>query len=89
MVRYLDWGWGGMSDSGNESGREEELAARHEASMYATEVWDKYSKLGDRLDELAHEYGDEDAKEAFRTVEDLVTDLDDALAEAQEAIDLE
>lgn len=71
-----------MSDG---SEREEE-AARREAKVAADKTWSSFEQLGERLEELALCYDDDDAMEAWQSVEDLVTDLDDTLAEVQEAI---
>lgn len=61
-------------------------AVQNEAQLAARRTWNEFEKLGDRLDELQREYDDEDAREAYRSVEDLVMELDDVLAEAQEAV---
>lgn len=61
-------------------------AVQREARVAARRTSTEFEKLGDRLDELQRDYDDEEALEAFRVVEDLVMDLDDALATAQEAV---
>lgn len=69
----------------SDTDREEE-AARREASVAADKTWSSFEQLGERLEELALCYDDDDALEAWQSVEDMVSDLDDTLSEAQEAI---
>ena len=65
---------------------ESEEAARKEAKVAAERTWRQFERLGDRLDELQRDYDDQEALKALQSVEDLLTDLDDVLAEAQEAV---
>jgi hypothetical protein len=75
-----------MSQSQSGGDDREEDAVRREAKVAADRAWSSFEQLGDRLEELALCYDDEDAMEAWKLAEDLVMDLDDCLAEAQEAI---
>lgn len=66
---------------------DDEEAVRREASVAADNMWREFEKLGDRLDELARDYDDEECREVFSRLEEFVTPLDDLHYEAQEAID--
>ena len=60
-----------------------------EGRAAAKRTWDEFERVGDRLDDLRMlDYGEEENEqidEAFQEIEDLVTELDDALYEAQQA----
>ena len=62
-------------------------AAALEGRNAAKQAWSYYEQVGDRLKELTRDHDNDAAAEAHREVEDLVSDLDDALAEAQEVFD--
>jgi hypothetical protein len=64
---------------------ESEIA--HEGNRAARRVGSEFDKVGDCLDYLQREHDNEDALEAFRKVEDLVMDLDDAMYEAQQVFE--
>lgn len=63
-----------------------EQEVRREAEMAAKQTRRQFEHLRDRLEELAHIFDDDQALDAFQSVEDLVCPLDDALSEAQEAV---
>jgi len=58
-----------------------------EGSRAARRVESEFNKVGDCLDDLQREHDNDAALEAFRKVEDLVMDLDDAMYEAQQVFD--
>ena len=58
-----------------------------EGKRAARRVESEFDKVGDCLDNLQREHDDEAAREAFRKVESLVMDLDDAMYEAQQVFE--
>lgn len=64
---------------------ESELA--HEGSRAARRAQSEFDTVGDCLDDLQRQHDNEDAEEAFRKVERLVMDLDDAMYEAQQVFE--
>ena len=66
---------------------EEEVAAAHEGRAAVSQAQQNFDRVGDRLDELQRDHDNEDARDAFRQIEDLVMDMDDAMYEAQQVFD--
>ena len=64
-----------------------EAEIAHEGSRAARRVESEFDKVGDCLDDLQRHHDNDDALEAFRKVEDLVMDLDDAMYEAQQVFE--
>lgn len=64
-----------------------EAEIAHEGSRAARRAKSEFDTLGDCLDDLQRQHDNDDAMEAFRKVERLAMDLDDAIYEAQQVFD--
>lgn len=68
------------------TGTDHEEACRREAKVAADRTERNFEQLKTRLEELALMHEDDEAQDAWESVEDLAHDFEDAIDEAREAI---